>query len=90
MRKRLPDVFINFFYLQEKEKYFVLENTGPRGTWVSQLVKRLTWVQVHLTVHEFKPRISLSVVSTEPTSDPLSPSLSAPRFSLSLSKMNTH
>ena len=40
-----------------------------------------------LTVCEFKPRVGLSAVSTEPPSDPLSPSLSAHPclFSLSLS-----
>ena len=42
-------------------------------------------------VHEFEPRVRLPAVSTEPTSDPLSPSLSAPpllTLSLSLSKLN--
>ena len=41
-----------------------------------------------LTVHEFKPQIGLSVVSTDLASDPLFPSLSAPPplvLSLSLS-----
>ena len=44
-----------------------------------------------LTDCEFKPRIRLSTVSTDPASDPLSPSLSAPPLlplSLSLSKTN--
>ena len=44
-----------------------------------------------LTVSEFEPPIRLSGVSTEPASDPLSPSLSAPpllEHSLSLSKIN--
>ena len=48
-----------------------------------------------LRVHEFEPHIELSVVSAEPTSDFLSPSLSLPLLclhvlSLSLSKMNKH
>ena len=43
------------------------------------------------TVREFKPHIRLSVVSEEPPSDPLSPSLSAPHmrsFSLSQKQIN--
>ena len=39
-----------------------------------------------LMVHEFEPRIRLCAASTEPASDPLSPSLSAPcLLALSLS-----
>ena len=40
-------------------------------------------------VHEFKPRTGFSAVGTEPASDPMSPSLSAPPLlvlSLSLSE----
>ena len=33
---------------------------------------------IYLTVCEFEPRIGLAAVSTEPASDPLSPSLSLP------------
>ena len=42
-----------------------------------------------LSVREFEPHMGLSAVSTEPASDPLSPSLSAPAsLFLSLSKIN--
>ena len=42
-----------------------------------------------LTVLEFEPRVRLSAVSTEPSLDPLSPSLSAPP-PLALSLKNKH
>ena len=49
-----------------------------RGTWVTQSVKCLTSAQVMISwIMSWSPS-SGSVVSTEPTSDPLSPSLSAP------------
>ena len=61
---------------------------------MTQLVKCPTLAQVMISRgHEFEPRIGLSAVSTKPTSDPLSPSLSAlpPLLSLSsLSKINKH
>ena len=45
-----------------------------------------------LTVHEFETHIRLSAISAEPSSDPLSPFLSAPpcSCSLSLSFKNKH
>ena len=58
------------------------------GTWVAQLVKRLTLdlsSTRDLMVREFKPHTGLDAVSTEPALDPLSPSLSAPPQHLTLS-----
>ena len=64
---------------------------GSWGTWVAQSVRRLTGSGHDLTVHGFKPYIGLAAVIPEPTSDPLSPSLSAPPLlALSLSKINKH
>ena len=40
------------------------------GTWVAQLVERLTSAQVC----EFEPQIGLTAVNAEPAWDPLSPS----------------
>ena len=55
---------------------------------MAQSVKRLDFGSGRdLEVREFEPRVGLSAVSTEPASDPLSPSLSAPPL-LSLSKIN--
>ena len=46
---------------------------------MAQLVKQLTLAQVMIPQFmSSSPRIGLSAVSAEPTSDPLSPSLSAP------------
>ena len=58
------------------------------GTWVAQSVKHPTLdfsSSRDLTVHEFKPRVRLSTVSTEPALDPLSRSLPFPH---SLSPQN--
>ena len=64
--------------------------------WLSRLSIHLLFsLGDDLMVHEFKPCIGLSAVSTEPTSDPLFPPLSVPPplacvqflfFSLSLKK----
>ena len=59
------------------------EEKGAPG-WLSQLS-----VHHDLTAHEFEPHNRLSAVSTEPSSDTLSPSLSlcpSPAHSLSLPK----
>ena len=62
-----------------------------RGTWVAQLVKRLTYVQVMISQFMSSSPASGSVrtaQSLEPASDSVSPSLSAPpplTFCLSLS-----
>ena len=45
------------------------------SAWVAQLVKHPTGSGHDPMVHRLKPRIKLSVVSTEPSLDPLSPSL---------------
>ena len=45
---------------------------------MSQSAKHLTGSGHGLTVHGFKPCMGLSAISVVPTSDPLSPSLSAP------------
>ena len=66
----------------------MLRNVDCRGTWVAQLVKRLTlgFGSGHnLTVREFKPCVGLCADSSEPAWDSLSPLLSA-RLSLSLSQ----
>ena len=58
--------------------------------WLSQL--SIDFGSGHdLLVREFEPPSRLTAVSTELTSDPLSPSLSAPPLlMLSLSKINKH
>ena len=63
-----------------------IEISGPLGSsvgWTSEVDS-----SHDLPALEFEPHIGLSAISTEPTSDPLSPSLSAPpllALSLSLS-----
>ena len=75
----------------------MLGKKDPRagGTWVAQLAECPTSAQVMIsrlwvrTLYQ-----ALSTLSTKPTSDPLSPSLSAPLLPLSLSqkkiKINKH
>ena len=62
------------------------------GTWVAQLVKRLTWAQVMILRFVSSSPASGSVPtarSLEPASDSVSPSLSAPPpLALSLSLKN--
>ena len=51
------------------------------GTWVAELIKRLTAAQVVISrfvSSEFEPRTGVSTVHAEPASDPLPPFLSAP------------
>ena len=73
-----------------------------RGTWVAQLVERLTSAQVMIAQFVGLSPVSGSVLtaqSLQPASDSVSPSLSAPSplmlclslsLSLSLSKINKH
>ena len=59
----------------------VFKITFSEGTWVAQLVKRLTLdfgSGHHLVVWEFEPCIGLYIESVEPASDSLSFSLSLP------------
>ena len=64
------------------------------GTWVAQSVKVSDFSSGHdLTVCEFESHVGLSAVNSEPTSDPLSPSLSTPSLlsfalCISLSRIN--
>ena len=52
------------------------EATEFWGSWVAQSVEPRTSGSGHdLTVCELEPYIGLAAVSTQPTSDPLSPSL---------------
>ena len=61
------------------------------GTWATQLVEPPTSSSHDLMVRDFKPCMRLTAVNTEPDSDPLSFSLSAPPlYFLSLSKINKH
>ena len=66
----------------------------PRGAWVAQSVKCLTWAQVMISQFMGLSPASGSVLivwSLEPASDSVSPSLSAPppvALGLCLSKMN--
>ena len=77
-------------FLCLKNKYKSKKKKMLREAWVAQLVKQRTDFGSgrDLVVCEFEPHVGLSAVSTEPTLDPLSPSLSAPPplvLSLSLS-----
>ena len=70
---------------------FKMQQTHSVSDWLSGLsIPTLDFGSGRdLMVHEFEPQVGLPVVSAEPASDPLPPSLSArPPFSLSLSKIN--
>ena len=76
------------------------KNSVKRGTWVSQLVKVLTWAQV--IISRFQVMIArflgssptsgfvLTAQSLETASDSESPLLSAPPLCLCFSKINKH
>ena len=78
-----------------EEKAEGQKSKGSQGTWVAQLVKRLTSAQVRISRFVGSSPTSgfvLTAQSLEPASDSMSPSFSAPppahALSLSLSKMN--